>query len=394
MAKTSLSMLLTTLCLTLSPLSTAMAAEMTCNKVFEAVPVKNAFPARPQWRKTEGNLFSAVRANAPHNWAYFKKIKPRLVHLKEVFEAEGVGIGDFHILNIGDIELANGTRKIGLIDVDDGGRTSLFADFARSAISNQVSPYKVPLRDLWNNYLDGLKYEKIKKPKVIEDVLAKSHDDYLAEQKKYLTKMIDGNKFSPAAAVRPITECDAIARDIYVESIGAMSLAMPGAKILDYGFKVKETGGSQGVPRFWFLIEKKGEKTIIEFKTLADPAMSLYEPQASQADRINSLIEFYRPQKSTFGFYKFIDSGKYQFLARERTRGLLSLDPEAASTPSETRDGQDVYLYLAQRAGKWHSQQGQGPKLYDLLTDKEDQKFHEFETLVNDYIELMRRENQ
>lgn len=394
MAKTSLSMLLTALCLTTSPLSAAMAAGLACDKVFEVAPVKNAFPARPQWRKTEGNLFSAVRANAPHNWAYFKKIKPNLVHLKEVFDVEGIGIGDFHILNIGDIELSNGTRKIDLIDIDDGGRTSLFADFTRAVISNQVSPYKAPMRDLWNNYIDGLKYEKIKKPKVIEDVLAKSHDDYLAIQRKYLAKMIDGNKFSQAAEIRPLADCDSVTRDIYIESVGAFHLAMPGVKVLDIGFKVKQTGGSQGVPRFWFLIEKKGEKTIIEFKTLADPAMSLYEPQASQADRINSLIEFYRPRKSTFGFYKFVDSGKYQFLARERTKGFLSFDPEVDVTPAESRKGEDVYLYLAQRAGKWHSQQGQGGKLYDLLTDKEDQKFQEFETIVNDYIEVMKRENQ
>lgn len=388
----SVSMILTALCLTSAP-PPAFAMGPECEQVFHP-PVQISFAATGEWRKAQGNLFSAVRANAPHNWRYFKSIAPHLVYLKEAFTVEGVGVGDFHILNIGDIELVDGTRKIGLIDVDDGGRTSLFADFARSAISNQVSPYKVPLRDLWNHYLEGLLDKKIEKPKIIADVLAKSHDDYLADQKKYLSKLIEGKKFSKSAEVHPMSEADPVTQDVYSQSIGAVMATLGDVKILDQGFKIKETGGSQGIPRFWFLIEKKGEKSIIEFKTLAEPAMNLYEKQGCQEERINNLIEFYRPQKSTFGLYRFVDGGKYQFIARERARGFLNLNPEGVTTKKEAREGQDIYLYLAHRAGKWHMEQGQGKKLFDLLTSKEEESFHEFEQMVNSYIELMKKENQ
>lgn len=355
--------------------------------------VQISFAATGEWRKTEGNLFSAVRANAPHNWAYFKTLRPHLVSLREAFKVEGIGIGDFHILNVGDIELSNGSRKIGLIDIDDGGHTSLFADFVRSAISNQVSPYKVPLHDLWKNYLDGLKDEKIQKPKIIETILAKSHSEYLANQKKYLDKIIDGKGFSTAAGVRPLSEMDPVTRDVYVESIGAMINSLGNVKILAQAFKIKDTGGSQGIPRFWFLVEHKGARTVIELKTLAEPAMNLYEQQGSQQDRINSLIEFYRPQRSTFGFYRFVDGGKYQFIARERTRGFLALDPEGKVSGKDIQEGQDVYRYLAQRAGKWHSDQGQGEALFKALTLDEAKSYAEFESVVNDYIEVMKREN-
>lgn len=395
MTKPSITTLLTALCLITAPAVFAKSEVMECNRAFAtSAPVKISLEVNSQWRKTDGNLFSAMRANASHNWAYFKKIKPRLGYLKEVFEIEGFGIGDFHILNIGDIELANGTRKIGLIDVDDGGRTSLFADFARAAISNQVSPYKVPLRDLWNSYIEGLGDKRVSPPKVIEEVLSKKHEDYLDMQKKYLAKLIDGKKFSAAAEIRPLSEADPLTKDIYQQSLEAIMISLGDVKVHDQGFKIKTSGGSQGVPRFWFLVEKHGKLSIVEFKTLAEPAMSQYEKQESQEARINSLISFYRPQKSTFELYGFVDGGKYQFVARNRSRGFLALNPEGAVSGKEAREGQDIYRYLAQRAGKWHCDQGSGKKLLELLTDKEEERFQEFESLVNGYIEAMKAANR
>jgi hypothetical protein len=256
-----------------------------------------------------------------------------------------------------------------------------------------VSPYKVPLRDLWKNYLDGLKDEKIQKPKIIEDILAKGHDKFLLEQAKYLAKIIDDKGFTVAADVRPLIDMDPVTREVYLESIGAILHALGNVKIVAQGYKIKDTGGSQGIPRFWFLIENQGARTVIEFKTLAEPAMSLYEQQGSQQDRINSLIEFYRPQKSTYGFYRFVNGGKYQFIARERLRGFLNLDPEGKVSNQEIQQGQDVYRYLAQRAGKWHADQKQGEALFKALTRHEKKTYAEFESLVKLYIEIMKREN-
>jgi len=395
MKKPSLSMLLTGLCLTLSPLAFAASATKPLDaKPFSSKDFPMAFPTSEEWRKTDSSLFSAVRANAPHNWAYFRAIKPQLIYLKEVFEVDGIGIGDFHILNVGDIQLANGHRKIGLIDLDDGGRTSLFADFTRFAISNQVSPYKVPLRDLWKNYISGLKNKKIDIPEMVGLALEKTPEEYLELQESYLRKNIDGVKFSEAAEILPITEADAVTADVFNQSISTILKLLEGAKILDQGFKVKDSGGSQGVPRFWFLIESKGKKTIVEFKTLAEPAMSLYAKQESHEKRIQSLMENYRPKNETLGVYKFVDAGKYQFIVRARERIFIKLDPVGKVSDKEVRNGREISLYLAQKAGQWHADQGQGRVLSEHLTQQEDKKFQEFEKLVNAYIEVMKAENK
>lgn len=349
--------------------------------------------ATGQWRKTDGNLFSAVRANAPHNWAYFKSIRPRLKYLKKAFQIEGIAIGDFHILNIGDIELHDGHRKIGLIDVDDGGVASLFADFTRAAISNQVSPYKVPLKTLWKAYLTGLQDQKTEKPELIRETLDRSHDDFIELNKSYTQKLIDGKGFSATAAVRPIEEADPLTMDIYLQSVGAFQQALAGTEILAQGFKVKATGGSQGVPRFWFLVKHNDSKFVVEFKTLAEPAMELYHSQPPQKQRIEALIEAYRPQKTTVGLYRFVDGGKYQFIARQRLKSFIALDPEGTSTQKEIIQGQGIYQYMANRAGTWHVEQGEGATLYAALTENEESAFQEFQAIVNNYIEIMKAEN-
>lgn len=360
----------------------------------EAFPTPNPLAVTEQWRPTAGNLFSAVRANASHNWAYFREIEPHLTTLKKAFSIQGVAIGDFHILNIGDIELSNGTRKIGLIDVDDGGHASLFADFTRAAISNQVSPYKIPLKDFWNAYLSGLKGEKIDKPKLIVDVLGYSHKDYLKRNDDYVSSLIDGKKFSAKAGVLSIESTDSFTQNMYNQSLPAFKQALGKSEILAVGARLKSTGGSQGVPRYWFLIRNKaGDKKVIEFKALAAPAMSMYRIQPPQAERITALIETYRPQKTTYGMYQFLDAGKYKFIARERLKGFLEFDPEGAVTAKDAERGREVYQYLANRAGTWHAQQGYGDELYKALTVNEEAAFAEFQKIISDYISLMQKEN-
>jgi len=366
-------------------------AQLRCEQIFSQT---SPLVVSADWRPTSGGLFSAVRANAAHNWAYFKTLQPHLGALKEAFVVQGTAIGDFHILNIGDIELANGKRKLGLIDVDDGGHASLFADFTRAAISNQVSPYKVPLKDFWNSYLAGLMKEKLQKPDTLEDVMEKSHDDFLKRNEEYISSLTtDGKKFSSKAEVKSIEEADPLTADIYSNSLVRFKTTLGDAEILDSGYKIKQTGGSQGVPRFWFLIKKNGQTSIIEFKTLISPAMSVYRRQASQRTRIKNLIQTYRPQRTTYGLYEFVDGGKYQFIARERLEGFLEFNPEGDVSANEAERGRTVYLYLANHAGFWHAQQGHGEELFIALRKNEPAAFAEFEKIVNDYIELMKREN-
>ncbi|MGZ3794513.1 MAG: hypothetical protein ACXVCP_19350 [Bdellovibrio sp.] len=393
MGRLIVSTFLTASCLL--PSFLALAGNQCESGFQDPVHTPSPFPALSQWRKTsDGDLFSALRANAPHNWAYFKSIQPQLKFLKEAFEVQGIGIGDFHILNLGDIELANGDRKIGLIDVDDGGHTSLFADITRAVISNQVSPYKVSTKDLWDAYIAGLNGKKTEKPKFIEKVLNYSHKDYLKLQKKYLAQLIDNKTFSSEAQIHPMSEADALTQEIYQKSHAVFEKTLSEYTILDQGFKIKNTGGSQGIPRFWFLVKKDGQKSIIEFKLLAEPAMELYQHQPIQEVRIEELIKLYRPQKETYGIYKFVDGGPYQFIARERVQGFLHFQPEKEQSASEIKKGQEMYLFLLNKVGLWQSQLEAGSKIAAALANNEDECFNEFQKIIDDYIEIMKKENK
>jgi hypothetical protein len=373
----------------------AFAAGKQCDALFEAPgkKVDYAFPASAAWRKTPGNLFDGFRANAAHNWNYFKTNSSRSKNLREAFGVEGIVVGDFHILNFGEIERPDKKRKIGLIDLDDGGVGPLFGDFARGAVGNQISPYKIPMKEIWKAYLMGLQGKKTKEPEVVEKALGKSQKDYLEVQEQNLHKLTGNGKFSAEAGVTPISEAPESIAKIFRESQSAFKQPLGDATILDFGFKIKETGGSQNIPRFWFLVEKDKEKSIIEFKTLGQPAIDLFQAQLAAGNRIASLIATYRPKGQTLGTYQFLDAGPYQFIARARLKPFLSLDPDQKLTKDVIDEGRQFYFYLFNRAGLWQAEQGKGDALYAALTKNEKASFSELQDLINDYVQLMQKEN-
>src|SRR6478752_6406850 len=76
--------------------------------------------AVPPWRPEEGDLFGAFRANAPHFWGWLA------TQNSDLFAYQGAVVGDPHILNFGDVQLASGGRDFALIDPDDSGDCAPF----------------------------------------------------------------------------------------------------------------------------------------------------------------------------------------------------------------------------------------------------------------------------
>jgi hypothetical protein len=364
-------------------------AGVTCPNVL-VDPKKMDFPVTADWRKDSGDLFSAFRANSPHYWAYIRQIKPSLVKLRAASDIEGIGVGDFHILNFSDIELADRTRKFGLVDLDDGGKTSLLADFVRGVVGNQVSIYKVSLKDLWRAYLQGLLGNKMDPPDRLKKSLKRSHQDFLDLQRKHIHEITDKNHFNEKAGIESIDNLDPVSLSLYQSSINTIKSFLAPAKILDQGFRVKTGGGSQGVPRFWFLVEDNGEKAVIEFKLFAEPAMDLFEKQPDNSTRLHQLFKIYRPE-THFGIYQVVQAGAHQFLARQRLKTFLDLDPANARSNKDIKDGQEIYIYLANRVGRWQAEQGQGDPLSAALKIDEAGAFAEFQGLVNNYILQMQK---
>lgn len=365
---------------------------VACNLAFAAEATGHPYPASPQWRKTPSDAFSAVRANAYHNWAYFKNVKPQSEAFRKVWEFEGEVVGDFHLLNLSDIELKNGKIKIGLVDVDDSGRGSLLADFTRGVIGNQVSPYQLPLATIWKSYKEGLRGKSIETPKVISKLLEKSQDDFLDHQSKVLEKNVDGDKFSSDAGLSSVTSATGLVAQIYKDNLDLMKLQLKGSKILDVGYKIKVGGGSQGIPRFWFLVSDKGEQRIVEFKVLGEPAVALFEPQANDLERFLAVQQVYRSEKSLLPFDVVQGTG-VNFLVRQVYKGFLKFDPLQDTDKKDIEAGQDYYLYLFNLAGQWH-RQITGTKLLEAIENDESKVFQEFSKITSDYLALMAKENK
>lgn len=356
-----------------------VARPHACQQVFSK-PSLQSLP----WRGTYDDAFMAFRSNAPHFWAWLKSQQ------SPVLQARGIVSGDPHILNFGDVLLKDGQRKYALVDVDDAGvRAPLAGDLLRYVVSNQVSPFKIKTADLIEAYRDGLAGQHHEKPELLKELENRTSKDNRKAQEKYLRKLTDGDKFSEKANVTPLPQTSPEVQRFFQGVERDLRLKADGYEILDVGYRSKSTGGSQGLARFWFLLRKDSEMHIWEFKEQGVPATGEYLPQGPHQERVQQVIDTYRPS-DTYGPYEVVSSGDHSFLLRERTATSLDFDPAKMKSENDIRDGKELSLYLAYKLGRWHSQQ---PAAKDLETTLGTAKGREELThLAEHYIDLIKNE--
>ncbi len=305
-----------------------------------------------------------------------------------MLSVNGVVVGDPHIQNFGDVQLASGGREYTLIDIDDGGSNApLAGDLVRYAAGNQVSPFAISLTDIFNAYMAGLQGQTMSEPAVLQTALAHPDADYFKRQSKYLNKMTEQNHFSAKAKLTPVNQAPASVQDLFQKSQAAFQAALVGYQVLDTGYKTKLSGGSQGLPRFWYLIQKNQDRYIIEFKFEAQAATSFYSYQGEPEQRFPFVAQVYRPAQVVYGPYKIVTTAGGQFLMRARFDAFLDFDPDNSDDSNALQDGQQISLYIANRLGRWHGQQAGASALLNVL------KFNDFERLVQSYVNLMTKEN-
>nr|WP_295902055.1 DUF2252 family protein [uncultured Bdellovibrio sp.] len=380
-----LSSLLTTTAV-LAPVS-VYAEGSACRSLFSEESSGKTLAINGSWKKVSTDLFMGFRSNAPHYWNWLRLQKSPL------FEVRGVVSGDPHILNFGDIPLKNGKREYALIDVDDSGvNAPLAGDFLRYFVGNQISGFKVHPKDLYNAYLDGLSGQTMSKPDYLTSVESKSADKFTERQEKYLDKITQNKKFSGNAPVSSLSTAPKEVQDLYQRSLETFNNLMQDYSILDVGYRIKDSGGSMGLPRFWFLLEKKGQRHVWEFKLETDPASSLFAAQPEALERFNEVNKIYRPSEKVAGPYGFLQSGNDVFLVRERFNVYFDLDPAKAASKKDIQDGQEMSLYLANQMGLKHGAQQDGAKLLKHL--EKSNSYENFLGLAKDYVNLISQENQ
>ncbi|WP_413560275.1 DUF2252 family protein [Bdellovibrio sp. HCB209] len=341
----------------------------------------NAFTMSADWNHQDG-LFNAFRANAPHYWNWLKSQNSPML------SPMGIVVGDPHIQNFGDVQLASGGREFALNDIDDGGpQAPLAGDLIRYAAGNQVSPFAISTKDIFQAYLQGLQGKAVAEPEILQEALSHSDADYFKRQSKYLTKMTDQNRFSAKAKLTPISQAPASVQELYEKSRSAFEASMSGYQILDVGYRTKLSGGSQGLPRFWYLIQRNQERYIVEFKLQTQAATSFYLYQGEPAQRFPYIEQVYRPAHNAYGPYKIVTTEGGAFLMRARLNPYLDFDPEEVDSNGSLDDGKKMSLYIANRLGLWHGGQSASTTLLQVLN------FNDFDSLVKNYVNLMTKEN-
>lgn len=354
--------------------------------LFAATSVQAAFG---DWRPTQGDLYEALRANAPFYWKWLKQNAGA-----DFYQARGVVTGDAHILNFGDIELAGGGRAYGLIDMDDSGTdVPLLGDYLHYYVGNQLSAYKVSDTDLWQAYVQGLSGHRSHLPDLLKEMLKKTDADFAKAQTKQIDKLTNGDRFSDKAGLSSVGEAPGEIQDMYQKVEAEILRQMAGYQILDGGYKVKEDGGSQGLARFWFLLARGKERHIWEFKQETEPATSLYSPQsADPVTRFQTVARIYRPYRAPLGPYKFLQAGDGIFLLREHLSSFIKLDPTRDKDSQSLKDGKELAIYLAHQLGLWQSVQPGGAQLLHLIQRDSKAAKKSLDQLGQTYIEEMKRQ--
>jgi hypothetical protein len=373
--------------------SLATAAEPVCERFLES---KSAFayPVSGRWRPTQGRLFSAFRSNAPFYWSFVAKQENIPSLLRSSAEIEGIGVGDFHIKNFDMVQDINGERKFQLIDLDDGGRTSLLLDFVRATVGIQLSPFQVPVRQLWEAYIAGLKGQKAELPEILKQAKDRSSQDFLDLQVRLLQKLTSNGRFKKTAELTSLEDAPPPIANLFTLNAPLFYQRLLPAKILDKGYYIKSGGGSQGTPRFWFLIEHaERRQEIIEFKTMAEPSVALFRPQLDPQARFLSLVKTYRTSMP-FGLYESLNGVNAHFIVRTRIKSFLEIDPEDIQGPRDIEDGKQISIYMANRAGRWQAEQPGGHQLLTRLSTDESAVFAAFDQMVKNFISVMQNEHQ
>lgn len=334
---------------------------LALSSAVENLPINKVTTSQtPVFRKYPDNLFMTLRSNVEHFWHY-SKIQSQNPQFSDLYKYIGLGVGDFHMLNFADIELQNAQRTIGLVDIDDGGENiPLLIDLTRGFIASELSPVKIDPKILWDSYLLGLN-NQISPSKYIEKIKSKTNDDFLKKQEKYLKKMTSGNQFSDNSGLIPINQTDLTTQNLFAamkETFKAEIKSINSEyQILDFRYKTKSTGGSQGLPRFWALLaSKKNNLEIIEFKQLVAPGSRFFSNQKPESERFDIIKNSFRPSKNMRGTFKIVTKDGLNFLMRTRYKKFIDFDIDEDLDSEDQDDLIEFTKYIFNLMGQWHFQ--------------------------------------
>ena len=318
--------------------------------------------------KYPNDPFMAFRSNPKFFWDFAKKNETNPKY-SDLFKLFGIGIGDFHVLNVADIQLKNGSRQIGLVDIDDIGIKIPFAldldrgisqkNFFPKVITNSESFATMDTTSKgFKAYLKGLLGESFSS-EFINSILAKTAHDFQSLQEKLIAKSVKDNKLIIEKDIFPLSQAPESIQKMYASSKAHFETTLqsynPTLEILDIAYRIKADGGSKGVPRFIYLIKNADSKLeIIEFKKFEDSSAIFLGQQGTPEERFEAAKKF-RPETSDqLGLFSLvkIDSKSY-FIARSKLPSFIHFDISKDMGSKEVDNLNEYYLYLCSLKGKF-----------------------------------------
>lgn len=173
---------------------------------------------------------------------------------------EGVINGDPHLENFAVMLDRHGKAGIYLADVDDMARGPLYLDFLRLATSVEMRRGKIPMGRMKEAYLAGLRGSRWEYSELTQDMIRQS------ERSGFRLKSSDITRAGNLKRREPAVEISQAIRSKIDQSIAAVY--GPNAKVKDAYEHIREMGGSAYFKRYEVLVERGGDKLVLEYKEL------------------------------------------------------------------------------------------------------------------------------
>lgn len=313
-----------------------------------------------KWTPVEGKLMMALRSNSCHFWAWAAENDKMLP--KGWLDSEVLVTGDPHHENFSYVTI-RGKREYVPNDLDDTGTAPAileFLKFAGVARSVQEKEKDLSTAEMVDAYLAGLEGKRFtgEFSKFLEkdrDVSAeKIRED---EQKDVDGKEKDGKFKEKDNLVRKKNLDKVEEREFDLLDETFVEYLPKRWEILDRALHSKKDDGSdrEGALRYWYLVkDTNGDKHIIEFKELREPAVYLYQRQIADGKE--------RMEKSLKVYWGSLPAN---FAVVKTERGVFWMRPKLPNyvdfSVAEFRRHEKRFArlsnFIAYNLGRWHGEQ-------------------------------------
>lgn len=321
----------------------AHAQQFSCDQVLKSAA------SGDYWRRANGPLFMGIRSNCLQYWAWVRSKLPELSVDHRLLKI-GLVAGDPHILNFGDL-LINGARKLRLIDLDDAGRGPLIFDFIKFVIASRSMRIGLTTDLLVDAYRQGLNGEDRDRPKEINKLMNISTRKDRERQEKYIEKMVKRDKFDlEEAGLLRISDVDMVHQNAFSRNERYFEQSLSDYEILDRAVRIKTSGGSVGLARFWYLVRNRADQLeVFEFKPLEESGVGQTTPQLPIKQRIEEIMHLFWRQERDPHFDIIDANGQFYF---KRPRIKYGIEAKYLLDPENKSIAHDFSLLIAYHMGR------------------------------------------